>query len=91
MVVKIDVERSLLYIKGAVPGGLNTLVRVRDAVKKAQRQYLDLEYPTWIPPTDEKLAKILPKTLVWQGEKLDPYETYMHENDVVSGKEVEDE
>ena len=34
VVVKIDTLRSLLYIKGNVPGAISTLVRVRDAVKK---------------------------------------------------------
>ena len=33
-VLKIDNERSLLYIKGAVPGHTGQVVRVRDAVKK---------------------------------------------------------
>ena len=27
-VVKVDVERNLLFLKGAVPGGRNALVRV---------------------------------------------------------------
>jgi large subunit ribosomal protein L3 len=34
MIVKIDAERSLLYIKGAVPGPISSVVRVRDALKK---------------------------------------------------------
>lgn len=38
-VVKIDLDRSLLYIKGVVPGPISTLVRVRDAIKKIDRQY----------------------------------------------------
>ena len=34
LVAKIDVERSLLYIRGNVPGSISTLVRIRDAIKK---------------------------------------------------------
>jgi hypothetical protein len=33
----------------------------------------------------------LPRILEWEGEKVDPFENYYHENDVVSGKEAEDE
>ncbi len=32
-VVKIDSERSLLYIRGAVPGHKNAIVRVRESIK----------------------------------------------------------
>jgi hypothetical protein len=46
-----------------------------------------LEYPTWIQPTNEKDLKALPRQLVWEGETIDPFENYYHENDVVSGKE----
>ena len=37
MVVKIDVDRSLLYIQGNVPGAISTLVRIRDACKKIEK------------------------------------------------------
>ena len=37
IVVKIDVDRSLLYIKGNVPGSISSQVRIRDAVKKIDR------------------------------------------------------
>lgn len=36
-VMKIDTDRALLYIKGNVPGAINSIVRIRDAVKKADR------------------------------------------------------
>ena len=36
-VVKIDTERSLLYIMGNTPGPISGLVRVRDAHKKTER------------------------------------------------------
>ena len=34
IVVKIDVDRSLLFVKGNVPGAISSLVKIRDAVKK---------------------------------------------------------
>lgn len=49
VVVKIDTERSLLYIRGQVAGPISGLVRVRDAVKKIDRQHWDLMCPTFIP------------------------------------------
>jgi large subunit ribosomal protein L3 len=39
MVVKIDVDRSLLYVKGNVPGCISALVRLRDAAKMIEKQY----------------------------------------------------
>lgn len=37
MVYKIDAEKNLLFVRGAVPGHDNGLVFVRDAVKKAKQ------------------------------------------------------
>jgi large subunit ribosomal protein L3 len=34
-VVRVDVERGLIMVKGAVPGSEGSYVRVRDAVKRA--------------------------------------------------------
>jgi large subunit ribosomal protein L3 len=67
MVVKIDVDRSLLYIMGNVPGCSTTPVRIRDAIKKVDKQFLTLDYPTWIPPTSEEELKKLPRELSWEG------------------------
>lgn len=37
-VVKVDVEKNLLVVKGAVPGARNGIVYVRKSVKKAHKQ-----------------------------------------------------
>jgi len=50
-----------------------------------------LDYPTWLPPTNEAEYKALPRQLVWDGTTIDPNENYIHENDVVSGKDQEDD
>ena len=47
--VKIDTDRSLLYVMGNVPGPKSGVVKIRDAVKKIERQVWDLHYPTYIP------------------------------------------
>jgi len=36
-VVRIDQDKSLLYILGNVPGAENGIVKIRDAVKKIDR------------------------------------------------------
>lgn len=48
-VVKIDTDRALLYVMGNIPGPIKGVVRVRDAVKKIERQVWDLHYPTYVP------------------------------------------
>ena len=48
LVVKIDTDRALLYIKGQVAGPITGVVRVRDAVKKIEKQHWDLLCPTFI-------------------------------------------
>lgn len=53
-VVRIDHEKSLLYIKGHVPGPPGGLVKVRDAVKKIDKQIWDLYYPTYVPRGNEQ-------------------------------------
>jgi len=89
-VMKIDTDRALLYIQGNVPGGVNALVKIRDAVKKVDRQTFDLFYPTFIASavTDPKLAA---KIQVYEGDAIDPFENDFHENDVVSGKDQDDD
>ena len=74
-----------------MPGPISSLVRIRDAAKKIDKQYLNLEYPTWIPPVSEQEYKALPRQLVWEGPSIDPFEDYYHENDVVSGKDQDED
>ena len=65
---------------GNVPGAIGSLVKVRDAVKKIEKQWWDLQYPTRVP--SDKLGEPI---LTWDGGEIDPAEVYVHENDVVSG------
>ena len=38
-IAKIDKENNLIYVKGAIPGGKNAIVAVRDSVKKPSFPY----------------------------------------------------
>jgi len=88
-IVKIDTDRSLLYIMGNVPGPTTSVVRVKDAVKKIERQVWDLNYPTFVQgQTDVKFAN---KLQVWEGAPEDPWTNDFHENDVVSGVDQDDD
>ena len=48
MVMKIDTDRALLYIRGNCPGAPGTVVRIRDALRKKDTQGWDLLCPTFI-------------------------------------------
>jgi hypothetical protein len=50
-----------------------------------------LQYPTFIPPKSLEELKKLPRELAWDGPATDPWENYYHENDVVSGKDQEED
>ena len=88
-VAKIDSDRSLLYIMGSVPGPISGVVRIRDAIKKTERQVFDLLYPTYVPgKSDEAHGE---KLQIWQGAAEDPWTNDWHENDVVSGVDQDDD
>ena len=88
-VMKIDTDRALLYVKGNIPGAINAVVRIRDAVKKVDHQTYDLHYPTFVAGhSDLKFAE---KLQVYEGDEIDPFENDFHENDVVSGKDQDDD
>ena len=82
-VVKIDTERSLLYIMGNTPGPIRSIVRIVDAKKKIDRQVYDLLYPTYVPGKTNE-AHSAPQQM-WEGASEDPWTNDYHENDVVSG------
>lgn len=79
--MRIDQDNSLLYIKGNVPGPIGNVVKIRDAVKKIDKQLWDIQCPTYIAQEGEPDDNVL----TWDGGSVDPFEIYYHENDVVSG------
>ncbi|EAR84738.3 50S ribosomal protein L3 (macronuclear) [Tetrahymena thermophila SB210] len=78
-VYKIDVERSLVYIRGHVPGKPGSLVQIRDAFKKQVQNEQFLNFPTFVAGKNDKLATVL----IMEASKSDPNEEYIHDNDVV--------
>lgn len=36
-VVRVDMEKSLLYVAGNVPGAIGGVVKIRDAIKKTEK------------------------------------------------------
>ena len=77
-VVRIDNERSLLYVKGPVPGSIGGMLRLRDGFKKQIKQ------KNVRNPIDQGID-------TYEGDKDDPNERYEHENTGVAGPDVEDE
>lgn len=71
----------MLYVLGNVPGAPGAVVKVRDAVKKIERQLWDLQYPTYLGDLNNYEENVI----TWDGGELDPFENFWHDNDVVSG------
>lgn len=60
-VIRVDTPRSLLYVKGSVPGSIGGLVKIRDAHKKMHKQIRSINDVTTGIDT-------------WEGEEEDPIE-----------------
>tara|TARA_B100000686_G_scaffold323404_1_gene378123 strand:+ start:395 stop:1189 length:795 start_codon:yes stop_codon:yes gene_type:complete len=69
-VVKSDLENSLIYLKGSVPGSKNTLVYLRNSIKKVNRKTLLERYGTLENKNLTSSAKKDVKTKV--SEKQEP-------------------
>ena len=65
-VIRVDTPRSLLYIKGSVPGPIGGLVKIRDALKKMRKQ---------VRTVNEDRTGVD----TWEGDEQDPFETYENE------------
>jgi len=85
IIYKIDYEKSLLFIKGSVPGNKLQLIEIRDACKKYD-QYKNLSYPTFIAEKD----KLYPNVMIWENTQ-DMNEKYTHDNDEILGVSDEEE
>lgn len=87
LVFKIDFQRSLLYIKGSIPGNNGGLVMISDAFKKTQKQFNKLLFPTFLPEKGKEYPDIVEFT-----ETVDLNEKFEHDNDEVLGiSDEEDE
>ena len=86
LVFKIDHTRSLLYLKGSIPGNTNSLVLIYDSKKKHEIQFKNLPYPTSITENGKEYQDIIEFV---QTEDLN--EKYDHDNDEVLGVSDEEE
>ena len=86
IVYKIDYKKSLLFIKGAVPGFEGQVIEIKDSFFNKYKQYKILHYPTFIP---EK-GKPIPEFEVFD-ETVDKNELLRHDNDEVLGVSDEEE
>ena len=88
--MKIDTDRALIYIKGNTPGPISGVVKIRDAVKKIDKQVYDLLYPTFVQGFDGH-ADSAESYQIWKGAENDPFEEDLHENDAVTGVDQDEE
>ena len=86
LVYKIDHARSLLYLKGSIPGNPNSLVLVYDSKKKHEVQYKKLPYPTFVTENGKEYPDVIEFA-----ETEDLNEKYNHDNDEVLGVSDEEE
>lgn len=68
LLLQVDPERNLLFVRGQVPGPAGSFVLVKDAFrwKWAERQAAELPFPTHIGDT-------LPPVVVAKRDGMDPY------------------
>ena len=72
-VVRIDNDRGLVLVKGAVPGSKGGWVLVRDAVKKVAPEGLPFPpYSPNLPPRPAPAAKRADRSLGPSGGPFDP-------------------
>lgn len=82
-VYKIDYERALIFVVGAVPGRRGNFVRIRDAYKKTYQNESFMNYPTFVPEKGKAYAI----ESIMEGPEDDPEETISHDNIVVEDDE----
>ena len=87
LVIRVDCERSLIYVKGAIPGTVGSCVYIKDAIKKRTKQYKKLQYPTFLPVEGVEY----PDVDTIRASKLDPSDIYKHENNMEGAQYQNDE
>lgn len=66
-VLRVDTPRSLLYLKGSVPGAIGGMIKIRDSLKKMDKQ-------------KRGVNDIRTGIDTYEGDEQDPLEVYEHEN-----------
>jgi large subunit ribosomal protein L3 len=78
-VLRMDYDRSLIYVKGNVPGAKGSLVMISDAFKDEKKNRGYLNYPTFVYDPEMEYASMIDA----EATKEDPNEVWLHENAVV--------
>lgn len=84
-VYKIDSDKSLIYVTGAVPGRRGNFLMIKDSYKKVDKNEIFLNYPTFIPEAGKSFAK----EVIMEAPEDDPEEINTHDNIMV--KDTEDD
>ena len=74
-VFRVDYERSLVFIKGAVPGKKYEVVELTDAMYKMEENKEFVNYPTFVPEEGVRYANIVQM----EPPIEDPFEQYLHD------------
>jgi large subunit ribosomal protein L3 len=67
LVYKIDVKKNLVFVRGTVPGSVNGLVHVKDAIRLVPT--VPPPMPTWIPNPREEI----PEEFIMPPPAVDPF------------------
>ncbi|GFE53429.1 50S ribosomal [Babesia ovis] len=70
-VFRIETHRNLIFLKGAVPGDIGSVVKIRDALGISARKNrgIHIHYPTFVP----KPGQVYPVTLQEPPKERDPF------------------
>lgn len=85
-VYKIDFDRSLIYIKGAVPGAEGATVKLFDCFFHRKDNKGMINYPTFVYEKGKNYASIIQV----EPDVNDPTENWEHENAVLPDEEDDD-
>jgi large subunit ribosomal protein L3 len=77
-VMRIDNERSLLYVRGPVPGANGGMLKIRDSNKRKDKQTFEVN------PIKTGID-------TYEGDELDPFEQNEHENAGVAGPDADED
>lgn len=84
-IYKIDYDRSLIYVKGTVPGAINRLTYIFDSFFNWKDNLGKLNYPTFI----YQKGKVYANLMQLEPPQQDPTEDWLHENAILSDDEEE--
>ena len=85
-VYKIDYSRSLIYLKGSVPGPVGRAIKISDCFFNWEKNEKILNYPTFI--FDKEIT--YPDIIQIKETGQDPAEVWLHENDVLKDRDKDE-